>query len=31
MLHGTRTRFLLLTLAVLVSVAGGQLDGWTWT
>jgi hypothetical protein len=31
MLHGKRTRILTLTLVVLIALAGGQLDGWTWT
>lgn len=31
MLHGKRTRLLILMLAVLIAVAGGELDGWTWT
>ena len=31
MLHGKRTRILILTLVVLIAVVGGQLDGWTWT
>jgi hypothetical protein len=31
MLHGMRTRILIVTLVVLIAVAGGQLDGWTWT
>jgi len=32
MLHGKRTRVLFLTLTALAAaVAGGQLDGWTWT
>ena len=31
MLYGTRTRLLFLVLAVLIAVAGGELDGWTWT
>jgi hypothetical protein len=31
MLHGKRTRILIVRLAVLIAVVGGQLDGWTWT
>jgi hypothetical protein len=31
MLYGTRTRILIVMLAVLIAIAGGQLDGWTWT
>lgn len=31
MLHEKRTRLLFLMLAVLIAVAGGELDGWTWT
>jgi hypothetical protein len=31
MLHGKRTRILIVTLVVLIAVVGGQLDGWTWT
>jgi hypothetical protein len=31
MLHGKRTRILIVRLVVLIAVVGGQLDGWTWT
>jgi hypothetical protein len=31
MLHGNRTRILILLVIVLIAVAGGELDGWTWT
>jgi hypothetical protein len=31
MLHGMQTRILIVTLVVWIAVAGGQLDGWTWT
>jgi len=31
MLHGKRTRLLILMPAVLIAVAGGELDSWTWT
>jgi hypothetical protein len=31
MLYETRKRLLFLLLAVLIAVAGGELDGWTWT
>jgi hypothetical protein len=31
MLHGNRTRILVLLVTVLIAVAGGELDGWTWT
>jgi hypothetical protein len=31
MLHGKRTRILIVTLVVLIAVVGGRLDGWTWT